>query len=159
MTQQEKEKYLVNKYYVELKEHKGYYDLEMAIHCAFIAVDGIIKECCKSSEKKDAKYQDEQINYWQQVKHEIENLQTRTMKEQTLEEFINSRPYYGHGTPEYLEGIEVGAKWQQKKMFTEEQLAIAMLDFGLYIAENRGKPIDTDNKIKEIIEQFKQQEQ
>jgi hypothetical protein len=81
------------------------------------------------------------------------------MKEQTLEEFINSQPYYGHGTPEYLEGIEVGAKWQQKKMFTEEQLAMAMLDFGLYIAENRGKPIDTDNKIKEIIEQFKQQEQ
>jgi hypothetical protein len=34
-----------------------------------------------------------------------------------------------------------------------------MLDFGLYIAENRGKPIDTDNKIKKIIEQFKQQEQ
>jgi phage terminase large subunit-like protein len=81
------------------------------------------------------------------------------MKEQTLEEFINSQPYYGHCTPEYLEGIEVGAKWQQKKMFTEEQLAMAMLDFGLYIAENRGKPIDTDNKIKEIIEQFKQQEQ
>ncbi len=37
------------------------------------------------------------------------------MKEQTLEEFINSQPYYGHGTPEYLEGIEVGAKWQQEK--------------------------------------------
>lgn len=38
------------------------------------------------------------------------------MKEkQTLEEFINSQPYYGHGTPEYLEGIEVGAKWQQEQ--------------------------------------------
>jgi hypothetical protein len=61
----------------------------------------------------------------------------------------------------YLEktAFIAGAEWQQKKMFTEEQLAIAMLDFGLYIAENRGKPIDTDNKIKEIIEQFKQQEQ
>jgi hypothetical protein len=38
------------------------------------------------------------------------------MKEkQTLEEFINSQPYYGHGTPEYLEGIEVGAKWQEEQ--------------------------------------------
>jgi hypothetical protein len=37
------------------------------------------------------------------------------MKKQTLEEFINSQPYYGHGTPEYLEGIEVGAKWQQEQ--------------------------------------------
>jgi hypothetical protein len=61
----------------------------------------------------------------------------------------------GYADEDFIEG----AKWQQKKMFTEEQLAIAMLDFGLYIAENRGKPIDTDNKIKEIIEQFKQQEQ
>ncbi len=37
------------------------------------------------------------------------------MKKQTLEEFINSQPYYGHGTPEYLEGIKVGAKWQQEQ--------------------------------------------
>lgn len=34
---------------------------------------------------------------------------------QSLKEFINSQPYYGHGTPEYLEGIEVGAKWQQEQ--------------------------------------------
>jgi hypothetical protein len=46
----------------------------LAKQCAWIAVDEIIKECCKSSEKKDAKYQDERINYWQQVKHEIENI-------------------------------------------------------------------------------------
>jgi hypothetical protein len=46
------------------------------------------------------------------------------MKKQTLEEFINSQPYYGHGTPEYLEGIEVGAKWQQEqaKEMEKEQL-------------------------------------
>jgi hypothetical protein len=38
------------------------------------------------------------------------------MKEkQTLEEFINSQPYYGHCTTEYLEGIEVGAKWQEEQ--------------------------------------------
>ena len=45
------------------------------------------------------------------------------MKKQSLEEFINSQPYYGHCTTEYLEGIEVGAKWQeeQSKEMEEEQ--------------------------------------
>lgn len=45
---------------------------------------------------------------------------------QSLIEFINSQPYYGHGTPEYLEGIEVGAKWQknQDKEIEKEALAI-----------------------------------
>lgn len=45
---------------------------------------------------------------------------------QSLKEFINSQPYYGHGTPEYLEGIEVGAKWQknQDKEIEKEALAI-----------------------------------
>lgn len=42
-------------------------------------------------------------------------LNRNNMKKQSLEEFINSQPYYGHGTPEYLEGIEVGAKWQKKQ--------------------------------------------
>jgi hypothetical protein len=49
------------------------------------------------------------------------------MKEkQTLEEFINSQPYYGHCTTEYLEGIEVGAKWQeeQSKEMEENQYII-----------------------------------
>ena len=104
-------------------------------------------------------HEDQWLVAKQYFEDNLEEIQTTTMKEQTLEEFINSQPYYGHCTPEYLEGIEAGAKWQQEKMFTEEQLAMAMLDFGLYIAENRGKPIDTDNKIKEIIEQYKQQEQ
>ena len=53
--------------------------------------------------------------------YELET-ETRTMKEQTLEEFINSQPYYGHGTPEYLEGIEVGAKWQSERMYGEEEV-------------------------------------
>ena len=53
------------------------------------------------------------------------------MKKQTLEEFINSQPYYGHGTPEYLEGIEVGAKWQQeqaKEMEKEQSLKKIIYD-------------------------------
>ena len=85
------------------------------------------------------------------------------MKKQTLEEAANKANGYNvyakeTKAPIFNEGFIAGAKWQQKKMFTEEQLAIAMLDFGLYIAENRGKPIYTDNKIKEIIEQCKQQD-
>lgn len=50
------------------------------------------------------------------------------MKEkQTLEEFINSQPYYGHGTPEYLEGIEVGAKWQQEKELDKLKEALEII--------------------------------
>jgi hypothetical protein len=70
MTAQEKAQELVDKFNYESK----HYIMLDAKQCALIAVDEIIKECCKSSEKKDAKYQDERINYWQQVKHEIENL-------------------------------------------------------------------------------------
>jgi hypothetical protein len=70
MTPKEKAEELVDKFNYESK----HYLMLDAKQCALIAVDEIIKECCKSSEKKDAKYQDERINYWQQVKHEIENI-------------------------------------------------------------------------------------
>ena len=70
MTPQEKAQELVDKFNYESK----HYLMLDAKQCALIAVDEIIKECCKSSEKKDAKYQDERINYWQQVKHEVNNL-------------------------------------------------------------------------------------
>lgn len=46
---------------------------------------------------------------------------------QSLKEFINSQPYYGHGTPEYLEGIEVGAKWQKNQDKEIEKEALAMI--------------------------------
>jgi hypothetical protein len=36
-------------------------------------------------------------------------------KQETLEEFIKSQPYYGYCTTEYKEGIEVGAKWQEQR--------------------------------------------
>jgi hypothetical protein len=68
------------------------------------------------------------------------------MKEkQTLEEFINSQPYYGHGTPEYLEGIEVGAKWQQEQELDRLKEAYSMGIMG--------------KSIKEFNKTFKQQEQ
>jgi len=44
------------------------------------------------------------------------------MKQETLEEFIKSQPYYGTCTTEYKEGIEVGAKWQAERMYSEEDM-------------------------------------
>ena len=60
------------------------------------------------------------------VKEEMKQEQSQKKEDQSLEEFINSQPYYGHCTPEYLEGIEVGAKWQknQDKEIEKEALAI-----------------------------------
>jgi len=47
-------------------------------------------------------------------------------KQQTLKEFINSQPYYGTCTPEYLEGIEEGAKWQKERMYSEEDVVLIL---------------------------------
>jgi hypothetical protein len=85
-------------------------------------------------------------------------------KQETLEEFINSQPYYGSCTTEYLEGIEIGAKWQQeqnKNKFSEEELyklTLESLDLGMKIrqdqlngySEKSGKELH-----KEWFEQFK----
>jgi hypothetical protein len=86
------------------------------------------------------------------------------MKKQTLEEFINSQPYYGHGTPEYLEGIEVGAKWQEKKAKETQKLTMinALVEFS-----KEAFDIHTESAILNITrraekyynETFKQQEQ
>ena len=46
----------------------------------------------------------------------IEQFKKNNMEKETLEEFINSQPYYGSCTTEYLEGIDEGAKWQQERM-------------------------------------------
>jgi hypothetical protein len=46
------------------------------------------------------------------------------MKQETLEEFIKSQPYYGTCTTEYKEGIEVGAKWQAERMYSEEEVIV-----------------------------------
>ena len=78
-------------------------------------------------------------------------LRIKEPKQETLEEFINSQPYYGSCTTEYLEGIEVGAKWQQKSSYNEEELK-SILQF--FVKDTRGdKPwIDADD---EWFEQFK----
>jgi hypothetical protein len=74
MTPKEKADELVKKMYIVHSNSASDITLYFAKRSALFAVDEIIKECCKSSEKKDAKYQDERINYWQQVKHEVNNL-------------------------------------------------------------------------------------
>ena len=57
----------------------------------------------------------------------IEQFKKNNMEKETLEEFINSQPYYGSCTTEYLEGIEEGAKWQQERMYSEEEVKSILL--------------------------------
>ena len=80
-------------------------------------------------------------------------------QETTLEEFIESQPYYGTCTYEYKEGIEVGAKWQQERSYSEEEV----LGFGKFCVDKiadflDGKGDQTDGKeysMEELLEQFK----
>ena len=44
------------------------------------------------------------------------------MKKETLEQFMATLPYYGNCNYEHLEGIEVGAKWQAERMYSEEEV-------------------------------------
>ena len=55
-------------------------------------------------------------------------------KQETLEEFINSQPYYGTCTIEYKEGIEVGAKWQADRMYSEEEISMILQEFKRYLS-------------------------
>lgn len=46
-------------------------DIAAAKRCAIILVDELIKESCKGSNFKDHYYQDGEIQYWIEVKQEI----------------------------------------------------------------------------------------
>jgi len=48
--------------------------LHRAKQCVLIAVDELIKESCKGSKFKDPYYQDGEIQYWIEVKQELNNL-------------------------------------------------------------------------------------
>ena len=79
-------------------------------------------------------------------------------QQETLEEFINSQPYYGSCTHEYKEGIELGAKWQQERMYSEEEVEFIIKIFNSYWFENN--PEHEDNLkdwelSKKLFEQFK----
>jgi hypothetical protein len=72
--------------------------------------------------------------------------------QETLEEFIKSQPYYGYCTTEYKEGIEVGAKWQAERMYSEEEVR--------KIAEEVrwqaiGNPLEFTKNFEKWFEQFK----
>ena len=71
-------------------------------------------------------------------------------KQETLEEFINSQPYYGTCTIEYKEGIEVGAKWQAERMYSEEE-AKTIWKAGQEYWKTSGASIT----FEELTEQFK----
>jgi hypothetical protein len=75
MTPKERADQLVNVYYNSIMSFlTNNMKLENAKKCALIAVDQIILEQCKSSELKDVRYQDERLNYWNEVKQEIKNI-------------------------------------------------------------------------------------
>ena len=84
---------------------------------------------------------------WKQFSKLAENNFGGKPKQETLEEFINSQPYYGSCTTEFLEGIELGAKWQQEQI----------LQF-LYSEITERRPYSSSKMCEEVIkfiEQFK----
>jgi hypothetical protein len=81
-----------------------------------------IKELLKEEPKQECKDCNTSLEYCTCIEDTID------MKQETLEEFINSQPYYGSCTTEYLEGIEDGAKWQQQNSYSEEDVKNAFLD-------------------------------
>lgn len=70
MKAEEKAEDLVNKYYLELKEHSNNYDEHTAKQCALIAIDELIKVACDYSDYDETVTKE----YWEKVKIEIEKL-------------------------------------------------------------------------------------
>ena len=77
-------------------------------------------------------------------------------EKETLEEFINSQPYYGSCTTEFLEGIELGAKWQAERMYSYEDLAEAF-EAGKKVGEDNACMAENYRRedFKEWFEKFK----
>jgi hypothetical protein len=73
---------------------------------------------------------------------------TQEPKQETLEEFIKSQPYYGTCTTEYKEGIELGAKWQAERMYSEEEVENILIE---YVKTNPTKPY----RVISWLQQFK----
>ena len=86
----------------------------------------------------------------EKVKEEMKQEQSQKKENQSLEEFINSQPYYGHCTPEYLEGIEVGANWQEeqsKEMEKEEKVKFALKVYEERMQTHGGDTLEIANKL------------
>jgi hypothetical protein len=75
MTPKEKAKEFVDRFVIH--QNDDYPDSDEDYHakqCALICVNEIIKEHCHESEHKDPLAQDRWIDYWQEVKQEINKL-------------------------------------------------------------------------------------
>jgi hypothetical protein len=90
----------------------------------------------------------QQVDFSNPNADKISSASTTSFKQETLEEFIKSQPYYGYCTTDYKEGIEVGAKWQAERMYSEDDLRNAYR-WGTTV--NHG----TKEHFKEWFEQFK----
>ena len=83
----------------------------------------------------------------------------REPKKETLEQFMATLPYYGHCNYEYLEGIEEGAKWQQERMYSEEDMRKAFIAGGnSQIEEDDDYGTEYDAYMQEWFEQFKKKQ-
>ena len=69
----EKAKELLDKFYVELKEHIGYYDIEIAKQCALIAVNEAEQAEYNVLIKFNLVTETYKSKYWEEVKQELEN--------------------------------------------------------------------------------------
>ena len=78
MSEKEKATELLEKFYIELKEHKGFYDIETARQCAIISVDEIINSSPSAPILSDAgsfvNDIEESTEWWKGVRVEIEKL-------------------------------------------------------------------------------------
>ncbi len=67
-------------------------------------------------------------------------------QQQTLEDFIESQPYYGTCTTEYLEGIREVAKWQLERMYSD----VDMINYALYIHETKDNLLSPSEWLKQV---------
>jgi hypothetical protein len=78
------------------------------------------------------------------------------MKQETLEQFMATLPYYGHCNYEYLEGIEEGAKWQQERSYSEADKIMKFLDTEIKLGLSDIKTIERVKwYLETYFEQFK----
>ena len=73
-------------------------------------------------------------------------------QKKSLQEFVDTRPYYGTCTMEYKEGIEDGATWQSERMYSEEDMAES---FVACWKSNVPDGIECKLSFKEWFKQFK----
>ena len=83
MKASEKAKELVNRYEKLVPDDFGGMDLDLAIQCALICVDQILKEVrdfCDINNTDDRLTYDDRMEYWLEVRDEIEKLNNEKVK-------------------------------------------------------------------------------